>query len=168
MFPIQNEKKIKYEYIEGGLGNQWLRMMGVDSFLECSVGVFPFMLMLISFLIFGYFYALSIETADRMWFARSGALVSLLSVLLEMYIVRRITRYIDHYKSIKESIKGRDNRLSLDPYVKTIEHAIHYTGVRRRLGHKIIISMAVLGTLVWAFGDLLVPPEEYFDVIENN
>lgn len=134
-----------------------------------------FILILLAYVVIFVFFAffrLSNITVDPMWFARSGALLVIFAVVVNIYSgVRKrkkneaklasadvplvmVHRYAPIYKSKYGYLSEQDSAdILLEKYLKKAV-------MKRSVNHdKLILTemlLAILGTFIWAFGDILV------------
>ena len=91
---------------------------------------------------------ISIELADWNWFARSGSLVVVYGILLTSQQI------IEHMQHLGRQ-QRRDMMVNRDWGSDARHHFLHDDHEQRWLSEKNGLTMLIIGTLVWGFGDLI-------------
>lgn len=92
---------------------------------------------------------LSIATTDWMWFARSGAIITALGLVLASRKVLIARADLMALLQDMERVDGAERTVRLESF-KRLQRDLD-----RQIMEKAGFSLLILGTLVWGFGDLI-------------
>ncbi len=92
---------------------------------------------------------LSIATTDWMWFARSGAIITALGLVLASRKVLIARADLMSLLQDMERVDGAERTVRLESF-KRLQRDLD-----RQIMEKAGFALLILGTLVWGFGDLI-------------
>lgn len=92
---------------------------------------------------------LSLKLNDWTWFSRSGSLVVVNGIVLTSHQI------IQHIQHLSRSAREQNSPFNRDWANEEKHHFIHDDHVHKWVSEKNGLTMLIVGTLVWGFGDLV-------------